>query len=537
MVDKTRYVGKKFYILISSFHTEIYMSTNVNFDCLDANETKIALTLDKLQNSGFKICIFGTGPISKTGFKFLKEKCFVNIDCFCDNSSIKQGTKIDEIPIISPEELEKNKNNTACVVFDQISHLEIKKQIVNMGVAHLVPIDLTKPSINKDLEYIKTILFLQNFAPKLLKKMYSGFDIDNNITYKVAPYAFCGLRQRDNEHIQKLLMYLMNGIGISPKIAFNIINKVSKNPSLSESAFFPLWTIALIFPKSTEYSKSLENLYNELNSDNIDIHIRYIILLLKQNKEQQALSILQKHIKKISEESICSWLPLAEFAYRIGILKSKKLELPARVFRTLKNNMKNNILKELITGKSIAVVGNGPQEIGKKSGTEIDSHDIVVRFNHYNTGEPFSVDYGKKTDVHVFAMSVTPNWGKNIKIFAINQPYRRSCPQGLLNSFAHAPLDKLVYIGTDETLAGIYRNYCIGGPSSGAKTIYHLKMVLKANLHKKDIFGMALSGGKVENGEYHHDRPMILKDICFETGRDNFYAEFEMYKHLFRNDN
>ena len=120
------------------------MSTNVHFDCLNANETKIALTLNELQNSGFKICIFGTGQIGKAGFKFLKEKCFINIDCFCDNSPDKHGTKIDELPVISPKELAENKDKTVCVVFDQTSHIEIKKQIANIGVAHLVPIDSAK---------------------------------------------------------------------------------------------------------------------------------------------------------------------------------------------------------------------------------------------------------------------------------------------------------------------------------------------------------------------------------------------------------
>jgi len=519
------------------------MPTNIHFDCLNANETKIALTLNELQNSGFKICIFGTGQIGRTGFKFLKEKCFINIDCFCDNSPDKHGTRIDELPVISPEELTENKDKTACIVFDQTSHIEIKKQIANMGVAHLVPIDLAKPEIdkidkiNRDVEYIKTILLLQNFAPKLLKKMYSGFDINDNIADKIASFAFWGLRQKDNESVQKLLLHLTNGIGVSPKTAFGIIHKASKNPTFGESAFYPLLKIARIFPNNTEYSQSLDNLYNKLNSDNIVVHLSYTILLLKQNKEQQALSILQKHIKKINEDSICGWLPLAEFAYRTGIMKSKKLELMAKVFNAVKNNMDNNILKELIAGKSIAVVGNGPQEIGKKSGTKIDSYDIVARFNRYNTSGQFSIDYGEKTDVHIFSTwSVVPDWKRRIEIFAMAQnPYYRCHPQ-LLNSFVHAPLDKLVFIGTNDTLGGIYRNYCIGGPSSGAKTIYYLKRILKANLHKKDIFGMALSSGKVENGEYHHDRPMIWKNICFETGVDNMHAEFEMYKHLFKDD-
>jgi hypothetical protein len=514
------------------------MKTFIHFDCLDANETKIALTLNELQNSGFKTCIFGTGCIGKKGFEFLKKECFANIDYFCDNSPSKWRTEVFGVPVISPKELEKNKSKMVCVVFDQTSHIDIKKQIANMGIVHLIPIDLVKQQkANKDMEYIKTVLLLQNFAPKLLKKMYSGFDIDANTANKAAPFAFPALYQMDNQSIYKILLHLTNGIGVTPETAFNIVQKVSRNQNFKQLAFGPMLRIAFHFPENTKFNQALENLHNELYDN--DLNLAYVSFLLSQNKEQQALSILQKNIKKINEDSICAYLPLAEFAYRAKILRGKKIEFTAKVFSTIKNNMKNEIVKKLITNKSIAVVGNGPQELGRKSGMEIDSHDIVVRFNKFKVDKRFSADYGKKTDIYVFSTgSVIPDWEKNFKVFAMAQnPYEIPIRQGLQNSFAQAHLDKLVFIGTKETMAGIYKNYCISGPSSGAKTIYYLKKILKANLRKKDVFGMALSSGRVENGEYHHDRPVIFKDICFDFGYDNIYAEFEMYKHLFRNDN
>lgn len=55
---------------------------------------------------------------------------------------------------------------------------------------------------------------------------------------------------------------------------------------------------------------------------------------------------------------------------------------------------------DYIKNKTIAVVGNGPGEIGKKKGAEIDSHDIVIRFNNFNT-TTHCIDYGKKTTVWV----------------------------------------------------------------------------------------------------------------------------------------
>ncbi|WP_241623241.1 glycosyltransferase family 29 protein, partial [Rosenbergiella australiborealis] len=49
---------------------------------------------------------------------------------------------------------------------------------------------------------------------------------------------------------------------------------------------------------------------------------------------------------------------------------------------------------------SVAIVGNGPSEIGKGIGYIIDSYDVVVRFNNYQI-DNFSKDYGSKTNVWI----------------------------------------------------------------------------------------------------------------------------------------
>jgi hypothetical protein len=55
----------------------------------------------------------------------------------------------------------------------------------------------------------------------------------------------------------------------------------------------------------------------------------------------------------------------------------------------------------MIAGKHVAIVGNGPQAIGKGKGAEIDAADIVVRFNGYQT-KGYEEDYGTRTDIWVW---------------------------------------------------------------------------------------------------------------------------------------
>ncbi len=48
---------------------------------------------------------------------------------------------------------------------------------------------------------------------------------------------------------------------------------------------------------------------------------------------------------------------------------------------------------------SVAIVGNSGREIGGKRGKEIDSHDLVIRFNDFSISPPYDVDYGQKVDI------------------------------------------------------------------------------------------------------------------------------------------
>ena len=49
----------------------------------------------------------------------------------------------------------------------------------------------------------------------------------------------------------------------------------------------------------------------------------------------------------------------------------------------------------------IAVVGNSPVLINSDAGEEIDSHNLVIRFNAYSTDFIYACDYGKKTNIWV----------------------------------------------------------------------------------------------------------------------------------------
>jgi hypothetical protein len=76
------------------------------------------------------------------------------------------------------------------------------------------------------------------------------------------------------------------------------------------------------------------------------------------------------------------------------------------VKKQILKSQKDRLFEKLVAGKSVAVVGNGPQEMGKGTGKEIDSHDLVIRFNNFKTAG-YEIDYGTRTDI----------WARNNNIF------------------------------------------------------------------------------------------------------------------------
>lgn len=100
--------------------------------------------------------------------------------------------------------------------------------------------------------------------------------------------------------------------------------------------------------------------------------------------------------------------PLMSYELReLGIIDAPPQPLTL-VGQALSQNLLK--LKALLsdTSLTVAVVGNSSCELGLGKGAEIDSHDIVIRFNHFDVTAPFDTDYGKKTTV-VFSIYLEEN--------------------------------------------------------------------------------------------------------------------------------
>lgn len=137
-----------------------------------------------------------------------------------------------------------------------------------------------------------------------------------------------------------------------------------------------------------------------------DIWLIYICCLLKKQDKNTALKVLHHYVLKFGLSNIEQFLPVAKLAVLNGI-NSESIEYAAQLFDMFELNKNNSWLDSLIN-KSIAVVGNGSQLQGLGKGKEIDSHDVVIRFNKFTT-KGFEEDCGKRTDIWVTLSTLKEN--------------------------------------------------------------------------------------------------------------------------------
>ena len=190
---------------------------------------------------------------------------------------------------------------------------------------------------------------------------------------------------------------LKSGIGnLNQRLseAYNIIHEMQKMEFETAN-----WVWRTYGP-SDELFARLEYLAQspyQWNVQDSKIWLVYISCLLEKGKKEQALNALIKYASKYQYKDIERYLLVAQFAY-MNNLRNEEIDKANFVYQKLEENRKNNVLAKLLENKTIAIVGNGPSEIGKSNGKEIDSHDIVIRFNNYRT-DGFEADYGSKTDI------------------------------------------------------------------------------------------------------------------------------------------
>jgi len=231
-------------------------------------------------------------------------------------------------------------------------------------------------------------------------------------------------------------------------------------------------------------------------NDNPEVFLIFICCLLEKGEKEEAKRVLIKYIDNIGCRGIWRYMPASQLFVEMGY-KDHTIEKSAFVFERLEKNRKENTLEKMLAGKTIAVVGNGPSEIGKKRGEDIDSHDIVIRMNNFQI-DGFEEDYGSKTSIWVRNSTKATLDRDNIEEI----DYLLWEPDYWHVHILHNFLDFMyrdIRIAGDKVgyFYGLRKEICssssVLNPTTGLQMVYYLEKH-KNSLKKLDYYGFSFTG-------------------------------------------
>ncbi|HDN9007275.1 TPA: glycosyltransferase family 29 protein [Aeromonas veronii] len=167
----------------------------------------------------------------------------------------------------------------------------------------------------------------------------------------------------------ELIKYLWSTKGTGPSILYECNYLMHKQDAFNLNASHHM-LIAAIFCDAGRYLLSERQ------------------FMIAKNKDPEILSKVQ-------------YFHLMNYLRLKGLLTENQSNLIEMIYNKI--NQGQSYFEDLIrkNADSFCVVGNAPTELGKRMGADIDSNNLVIRFNAYSTSYPEFIDYGLKTNIWV----------------------------------------------------------------------------------------------------------------------------------------
>jgi|SRR5476649_179612 len=325
------------------------------------------------------------------------------------------------------------------------------------------------------------------------------------------------------QRMKEVSGHLINDVDWIKKIDYHFVNSFWRHYGGDE----------LILTKLKFYSKS-PLFWQVCHSE---IWMIYLCVLLEKNKYAEAVYILNKYIMAFEAKDIHRYLPLAKFAKNNGVVNAE-IEKAIYVYDCLVQNNQSRTLANLIEGKSIAIVGNGPSEIGMGKGSEIDSYDIVIRFNNYTT-QGHEQDYGSKTTVWVRGSGGDDILDRvevdqyNLVIWEADYDHFPIHFNNLDTLYDYLRQDKFKCINFDfESHLSLREFSGISFPTTGLVTIWTLYNLLEKSMAKISLFGFSFSNHQKDVLSTHYFEERSEDEVKKRTAVHDLSAEAKFIESL-----
>lgn len=240
-------------------------------------------------------------------------------------------------------------------------------------------------------------------------------------------------------------------------------------------------------------------------------YLHYISLLIFEKKYEKATELLKDYNKRHGDNLIANLLPVAWFAQKNGI-ESEIIQTSAKIWEHILLVEKNNDFGRYIKNKTIALVGNGPQEAGKKLGNLINNYDIVIRMNKFSTSIDYQADYGSKVNVWATCLFDIQEILKNKEIDFVCpfvNWYGELADERTIKFLSELiENDKKILLYSPQKRKEMYQKYKLGTPSGGFHMIYYLSTYI-SNFSMENCYGFSYKDSKIHKEWVHYDQEKI----------------------------
>lgn len=361
----------------------------------------------------------------------------------------------------------------------------------------------TLNKIQNDLDFIKRTQVLNSLSGSLLDSYkISGFFENEVIQKSMIEQSLKWSESLQNESLAEIFyseqIDLLNifatnqgvfDIDLYEKIVFEFLSKTIPQKALIYSKI-----LSHLF-QYTHYSELIEKILSKMESELSDdysvplVHVLHISYLLWIKNDKKAENLLKKYIDNCDLTLLECYLPVANLAVQLGF-KNEQIKESSRIFENIKANQLNKNFESYIKGKKVAIVENGTIN-NENAGKEIDSHDIVIRFNSFNSIEKFAQTHGTKTNVWSLNGNETSIDIENIDFYIVRQNcYLKNyaCYIEKFNKYLDKGTNILYF--PDNFWSEIRDDYSVESPSGGLQMIYWVKSV-NPDFNDKNCFGFA----------------------------------------------
>ncbi len=217
---------------------------------------------------------------------------------------------------------------------------------------------------------------------------------------------------------------------------------------------------------------------------------RFALCALRGGNTDKAEKALRMHYARFGTRDLWRNFDLARLSETLGG-NDAEIRAVVSVGKRLEKSFSEGVFEKLLSGKRVAVVGNGPQEVGRGNGAKIDAYDVVVRFNDFPTDEKFRRDHGAKTDVWVTSCHTKTAWRDGIPaVIAGDFFYTDEFPNmWLVENLARNPKTCATAFSLDFYVE-TRRESGIKLPTLGALVLARIKKI-RPEFSADDVFGFS----------------------------------------------